>query len=53
MHEVYHCFYCNKPHSTSTDAQECCLPDLYFVCDVCGKEDFDEDVIRECEEGHT
>jgi hypothetical protein len=53
MHDGYKCNHCGKMHSTSTDAEGCCLPDLYFICDICDEEFFDPDLCQEHEEGHT
>lgn len=53
MHEGYKCNNCGKMHSTSQDAEGCCLPDLYMICDICNEEFFDSDLCQEHEEEHT
>jgi hypothetical protein len=53
MHYAYRCGDCGKLYDAKEDADACCaLTDFVSVCDVCGKDDFDSDVIKECKDSH-
>jgi len=55
MYSKYRCNGCELFYDTAQDAQDCtsCYPDEYYFCGVCDQFYFDEDLARECEEGHT
>ena len=54
MHTAYKCNSCGRMFDFEGDAVTCvsCYPDEYYICDTCNREYFDEDLAKECEEGH-